>query len=126
MNAWCHIDGGSAGVRVGKNSQLGPGCYMFAFNHGIHPDFDVKDQNVSSERLTIGQDCWVRFQFFGCRMCFAFQPAAGGGRVRDRRRAHRRSCDHWNGRRGQLVRADAAAQMCDSRIVVDVLSPLPL
>ena len=67
MNAWCHIDGGSAGVRVGKNSQLGPGCYMFAFNHGIHPDFDVKDQNVSSERLTIGQDCWVRFQFFDAR-----------------------------------------------------------
>jgi acetyltransferase-like isoleucine patch superfamily enzyme len=59
VNARCHIDGGSRGVLIGKNSRLGPGCYMFAFNHGIDPGVDIKDQQVSSEGIIVGQDCWL-------------------------------------------------------------------
>mmetsp|Transcript_19366 Transcript_19366/g.48427 ORF Transcript_19366/g.48427 Transcript_19366/m.48427 type:complete len:157 (-) Transcript_19366:350-820(-) len=59
INARCHIEGGSEGVRIGKNTRLGPGCSMFAFNHGIDPDFDICTQRVSSEGITIGQDCWL-------------------------------------------------------------------
>ena len=60
VNARCHIDGGSRGVIIGKNTRLGPGCYIFAFNHGIAPDSDIKDQPVSSEGIIIGDDVWVR------------------------------------------------------------------
>lgn len=59
VNARCHIDGGSRGVLIGKNSRLGPECYMFAFNHGIDPGVDIKDQQVSSEGIIVGQDCWL-------------------------------------------------------------------
>ena len=60
VNARCHIDGGSRGVIIGKNTRLGPGCYIFAFNHGIDPKSDIKDQPVSSEGIVIGEDVWVR------------------------------------------------------------------
>ena len=59
LNARCHVDGGSRGVVVGAHSRLGPGCQLFAFNHGFEPDALVKDQPVTSEGIVIGDDCWL-------------------------------------------------------------------
>lgn len=59
LNARCHVDGGSRGVVVGAHSRLGPGCQLFAFNHGFEPDALVKDQPVTSEGIVIGEDCWL-------------------------------------------------------------------
>ena len=66
VNARCHIDGGNRGIVIGASTRLGPGCYLFAFNHGIDPTMDIKDQPVSSEGITIGQDCWVSCILFIC------------------------------------------------------------
>ena len=59
INARCHIDGGTAGVEIGSDTRIGPGCSFFAFNHGIAPDRLVREQPVTSEGIAIGVACWI-------------------------------------------------------------------
>ena len=60
INARCHMDGGVEGVRVGADARIGPGCNIYAFNHGFDdPDAPVRAQPVTSRGVIIGEDAWL-------------------------------------------------------------------
>lgn len=59
INARATIDGGSQGVKIGKNTRIATGVTIFAFNHGMHPDRLVRLQPVQSRGIRIGQDVWL-------------------------------------------------------------------
>ncbi|MEN9827113.1 MAG: hypothetical protein RI953_2858 [Pseudomonadota bacterium] len=59
LNARVTIDGGSAGVMIGRDSRIASGTSIFAFDHGIHPDRLVREQPVRSRGIVIGDDVWI-------------------------------------------------------------------
>lgn len=56
------IDGGRAGVRIGAGTRIATSVTLFAFNHGLSPHADIKDQANTSLGITIGQDVWIGAQ----------------------------------------------------------------
>ncbi|WP_432453832.1 MULTISPECIES: acyltransferase [unclassified Agarivorans] len=59
INHGCSIDGGKKGVTIGNHSRIANGVKIYAFNHGMHPDTPVWQQNNTSKGIRIGQDVWV-------------------------------------------------------------------
>lgn len=59
INASVVIDGGAKGVVIKKNSRIANGCKIYAFNHGMLPEKNIKDQAVTSQGITIGDDVWL-------------------------------------------------------------------
>jgi acetyltransferase-like isoleucine patch superfamily enzyme len=59
LNARVTIDGGSAGVMIGRDSRIASGTSIFAFDHGMHPDRLVREQPVRSRGIVIGDDVWI-------------------------------------------------------------------
>jgi len=59
LNPRCHVDGGTKGVHLGAHTRVGAGCRFFAFDHGMAPNARVRDQPVTSEGITLGDDVWV-------------------------------------------------------------------
>ncbi|NBW80863.1 acyltransferase [bacterium] len=59
LNARVTIDGGSAGVTIGRDTRIATGTSVFAFDHGMHPDRLVREQPVRSRGVVIGEDVWI-------------------------------------------------------------------
>lgn len=59
INHHVTLDGGSKGIVIGNNSRLAAYSCAYAFNHGMEPDRFVKDQPVSSNGISIGEDVWI-------------------------------------------------------------------
>lgn len=59
INHGCSIDGGRAGVSIGSQTRIGPGCRIYAFDHGMAPDMPVFQQAVRSQGIVIGKDVWL-------------------------------------------------------------------
>jgi carbonic anhydrase/acetyltransferase-like protein (isoleucine patch superfamily) len=59
VNPYAILDGGRAGIRVGAGTRIAARASLYAFDHGIAPEREVRSQPVRSQGITIGCDVWV-------------------------------------------------------------------
>lgn len=59
INARASLDGGAAGITLGDGCRIATGATLYAFDHGLAPDRDVRAQPVTSRGITLGRDVWV-------------------------------------------------------------------
>ena len=62
VNARVVMDGGKAGIRVGRGTRIATGATLFAFNHGLAPEKPIREQANTSRGIVIGEDVWVGAQ----------------------------------------------------------------
>ena len=59
INVRVTIDGGSAGIRVGAGTRIASGASLYAFDHGLAPDREIRMQPVRSRGIDVGRDVWI-------------------------------------------------------------------
>jgi acetyltransferase-like isoleucine patch superfamily enzyme len=59
VNAGARLDGGRKGLVIGDATRIASGVAIYAFNHGLGPGRDIKDQPVRSQGIRIGRDVWI-------------------------------------------------------------------
>ncbi len=59
INHGVTMEGGNAGICIGRNTRIAAHCQLFAFNHGMAPDQNIREQAVTSEGINIGEDVWI-------------------------------------------------------------------
>ena len=59
INQGAYLDGGAAGISIGKGTRIGPRTSIYAFNHGMRSDRFITDQTVESAGISIGEDVWI-------------------------------------------------------------------
>lgn len=59
VNAGARLDGGRKGLVVGDGTRIASGAALYAFDHGLRPDRDIREQPVRSRGITIGRDVWI-------------------------------------------------------------------
>jgi acetyltransferase-like isoleucine patch superfamily enzyme len=59
INAGARLDGGRKGITIGHGTRIASGAVLYAFDHGLKPDRDIKDQPVRSRGIRIGRDVWI-------------------------------------------------------------------
>jgi len=59
VNAGARLDGGRKGLTIGDATRIASGVAIYAFNHGLGPGRDIKDQPVRSQGIRIGRDVWI-------------------------------------------------------------------
>ena len=59
VNAGARLDGGRKGLFIGDGTRIASGAALYAFDHGLKPDRDIKDQPVRSRGITLGRDVWI-------------------------------------------------------------------
>ncbi|CAG9296076.1 acyltransferase [Celerinatantimonas diazotrophica] len=59
INHRCSFDGGAAGIEIGNRTRIANSVQIFAFNHGMHPDQSICQQNTTSKGVKIGEDVWI-------------------------------------------------------------------
>jgi acetyltransferase-like isoleucine patch superfamily enzyme len=59
INARASLDGGGKGIVVGDGCRIASGAALYAFDHQIAPDRDVRAQPVNSKGIVLGRDVWV-------------------------------------------------------------------
>jgi acetyltransferase-like isoleucine patch superfamily enzyme len=59
INVGVCMDGGSAGIVVGKGTRIGAQCKVYAFEHGMSAGATVREQPVTSKGIRIGEDVWL-------------------------------------------------------------------
>lgn len=59
VNAGARLDGGRKGLVIGDGTRIAAGAALYAFNHGMRPDRDIKDQPVRSRGIRLGRDVWI-------------------------------------------------------------------
>ncbi|HJW72553.1 MAG TPA: acyltransferase [Geothrix sp.] len=59
VNAGARLDGGRKGIQIGAGTRIASGAAIYAFDHGLKPDRDIKDQPVRSKGIRIGRDVWI-------------------------------------------------------------------
>lgn len=59
INHGVTMEGGNAGIRIGSNTRIAAHCQLFAFNHGMAPDQNIREQPVTSKGIIIGEDVWI-------------------------------------------------------------------
>ena len=59
LNARVTMDGGSAGIHVGRGTRIASGAALYAFDHGMAPDRTIRSQPVRSRGIRIGADVWI-------------------------------------------------------------------
>jgi acetyltransferase-like isoleucine patch superfamily enzyme len=59
INHHVTLDGGRSGIQIGDNSRVAAYVCAYAFNHGMDADEPIRNQPVTSEGITIGQDVWI-------------------------------------------------------------------
>jgi acetyltransferase-like isoleucine patch superfamily enzyme len=59
INARVSIDGGSAGVTIGRDTRIATGASIYAFDHGLDPARLIREQPVRSKGIAIGNDVWI-------------------------------------------------------------------
>lgn len=59
LNPRVTVDGGRAGVRIGRDTRVATGATLFAFDHGLAPDALVRAQPTRSLGIDVGEDVWI-------------------------------------------------------------------
>lgn len=59
INARVSMDGGRAGIGVGAGTRIATGVSVFAFDHGLDPGMEIREQPVRSRGIVIGRDVWI-------------------------------------------------------------------
>ena len=59
INAGARLDGGRKGITIGDGTRIASGAALYAFDHGMKPDCDIKDQAVRSRGIRLGRDVWI-------------------------------------------------------------------
>lgn len=59
INAHARLDGGDKGITVGDGTRIASGAALYAFDHGLAPDREIREQPVVSHGITIGRDVWI-------------------------------------------------------------------
>lgn len=59
VNARVSIDGGAAGVRIGRGTRIATGATLYAFNHALDAARPLREQPVTSQGIVIGEDVWI-------------------------------------------------------------------
>jgi acetyltransferase-like isoleucine patch superfamily enzyme len=59
INPRVNMDGGRVGIRVGAGTRIATAVNIFAFDHGIAADAEIRAQPVRSRGITIGRDVWI-------------------------------------------------------------------
>jgi acetyltransferase-like isoleucine patch superfamily enzyme len=59
VNAGARLDGGRKGLVIGDATRIASGVAIYAFDHGLGPTRDIKDQPVRSRGIHIGRDVWI-------------------------------------------------------------------
>jgi serine acetyltransferase len=59
INPYVALDGGQAGIVIGEGTRIATRASLFAFDHGIAPDREVRAQPVRSQGIRIGADVWI-------------------------------------------------------------------
>jgi acetyltransferase-like isoleucine patch superfamily enzyme len=59
VNAGARLDGGRKGLQIGDSTRIASGAALYAFDHGLRPDRDIRDQPVRSRGILIGRDVWI-------------------------------------------------------------------
>ena len=59
VNARVSMDGGRAGIRIGAGARIATDAKLFAFDHGIAADAEIREQPVRSRGIVIGRDVWI-------------------------------------------------------------------
>ncbi|HLO68345.1 MAG TPA: acyltransferase [Holophaga sp.] len=59
VNARASLDGGARGIVVGEGTRIASGAALYAFDHGLDPGREVREQPVASRGIRIGRDVWI-------------------------------------------------------------------
>jgi acetyltransferase-like isoleucine patch superfamily enzyme len=59
INARASLDGGARGIALGRGTRVASGAVLYAFDHGLDPDRDIRDQPVTSRGIVVGEDVWI-------------------------------------------------------------------
>ena len=59
VNAGARLDGGAKGISVGEGTRIASGAAIYAFDHRMAPDREIRAQPVRSKGIVIGADCWI-------------------------------------------------------------------
>jgi len=59
LNARVSMDGGRAGITVGKSARIATGVTIYAFDHGIDVGSPIADQRTTSRGIRIEDDVWL-------------------------------------------------------------------
>ena len=59
VNVGARLDGGRKGLVVGDGTRIASGAALYAFDHGLRPDRDLREQPVRSRGIRIGRDVWI-------------------------------------------------------------------
>ena len=59
INAGARLDGGRKGLVIGDGTRIASGAALYAFDHGMKPDRELRDQPVRSRGIRLGRDVWI-------------------------------------------------------------------
>ena len=59
VNARVTMDGGRAGIVIGAGTRIATGATLFAFDHGLDPTEETRNQPVTSRGIRVGADVWI-------------------------------------------------------------------
>lgn len=59
VNPYATLDGGRKGIVIGEGSRIASRASLFAFDHGIAPDREIRMQPVRSLGIVVGKDVWI-------------------------------------------------------------------
>lgn len=59
VNARASLDGGAKGIHIGRGTRIASGASLYAFDHGMDPGREIREQPVTSKGIRIGEDVWI-------------------------------------------------------------------
>jgi acetyltransferase-like isoleucine patch superfamily enzyme len=59
LNARVSMDGGRAGITIGRGARIATGVTIYAFNHGMAHGTAIAEQRTSSRGIRIEDDVWL-------------------------------------------------------------------
>jgi len=59
VNPYATLDGGRKGIVIGAGSRIASRASLFAFDHGIAPGREIREQPVRSLGIVVGKDVWI-------------------------------------------------------------------
>jgi acetyltransferase-like isoleucine patch superfamily enzyme len=59
INAHAVLDGGRAGITLGRGTRIAAHAKLYAFDHGMEPDQAIASQPVTSRGIRVGEDVWI-------------------------------------------------------------------
>lgn len=62
INASASLDGGAKGITIGDGTRIATGAALYAFDHGMKPDRNIREQPVTSKGIVVGADVWIGAQ----------------------------------------------------------------